>query len=205
VAEQSSDQKINIPEGAKPVPPKKSNSNNKTLIIVLSVVAILVILPVLVFGAGVFWLSRGDNAEKLTENIIESSTGANIDINTEDQSVNIQTDDGSFSAGSSQELPADFPSVAVVYDNQKIVGVVTNNQDTTKVWSVSAETSDNAEQVNNYLVSKSSENGWTTTSTSTINGYTSYSLEKDNLQAQITVFPQEDGKVSITYYVSQEL
>jgi len=201
MADQLNDQNTNIAEGAKPVPPK--NSSNKTLVIVLVIVGVLFILPGLIFGAGVFWLSRGDNAEKLTESIIESSTGANVDIDTKNQSVNIQTDEGSFSAGGSQKLPDDFPSVVVVYENQEIIGVVTNNQDTSKIWSINAQSTDAPSKVNQYLTSKFAENGWTTTSTSTINGFTSYSYEKDDLQAQITVSPLEDGKVNIGYYVSQ--
>lgn len=190
-------------DGSKSVPPK--SNNNKTLIIVLAVVAVIVILPVIVFSVFAFWLSRGDNATDLTEGIIESATGStDVEINKDGSSFNIETDEGSISVGE-QKLPDNLPSAVVIYENQKVVSVITNNQDGSKVWSFTSESSDDATKVNEYLVTKFAENGWTAVSTSTYNTTTSYSLTKDNLTAQISVTAGESGEpTTITYYVSEE-
>jgi hypothetical protein len=192
-----------VSDGSKTVPPKNSSSN-KTLIIVLAVVAVIVILPVIVFSIFAFWLSRGDNANNLTEGIIESTTGADVEVNENGSSFNIETDEGSISVGE-QELPKDLPSAVVVYENQKVVSVITNNQEGAKVWSFTSESSDDATKVNEYLVTKFAENGWTTVSTSTYNTTTSYSLTKDNLTAQVSVTSGENGDpTTLTYYISEE-
>jgi hypothetical protein len=193
-----------LPEGSKAVPPK-SKSNNKTLIIVLVIVGVVILLPGLLIGGGLFWLSRGDNAENLTENIIESSTGTDVDINKDGSSVNIQTEDGSVSIGNEQKVPEDLPSAVVLYDNQEVVGVVTSTQDGTKYWNISADTADEVAKVSSYIETKYGENGWTTVSTSTYNEIANYSFEKDSLTALITISPASDEtKVSIIYSIQEE-
>ncbi len=193
-----------IPEGSKAVPPK-STSNNKTLIIVLVIVGALVLLPGLAIGGGLFWLSRGDNAKNLTENVIESSTGANVDINEDGTSLNIETDEGSVSIGSEQKIPEDLPKAVVLYDNQEVVGVVTSTQDGTKYWNISTNTNDEIAAVSSFVETKFAENGWTTVSKSSYNENVNYSFEKDNLTAYISILPDTDtGGVNISYSIQEE-
>ena len=193
----------NLPEGSKIVPPK-SKSNNKTLIIVLIIVGALVLLPGLLIGGGLFWLSRGDNTQNLTEDIVGSTIGADIDINKDGSSLNIDTKDGSVSLGSEQKLPDNLPSAVVVYENQKVVGVITSTQDGTTFWNISSETTDEASKVSSFIETKFAENGWTTVSTSSYNSTTTYSFEKDNLTAFVTISPTTDeNKVSINYSIEE--
>lgn len=194
----------NLPEGSKAVPPK-SKSNNRTLIIVLVIVGALVLLPGLLIGGGIFWLSRGDNAQNITEDIIENSTGADVEINKDGSSFNIETEDGSVSIGSEQKLPEDLPAAVVIYDTQEVVGVVTSTQDGTKYWNISSETADESAKVASYIETKFTENGWTEVSKSTYNDVTTYSYEKDNLTEFISVSPATDGsKLSISYSIQEE-
>ena len=193
-----------LPEGSKAVPPK-SKGNNKTLIIVLVIVGALVLLPGLLIGGGLFWLSRGDNAQNLTKDIVENSTGANVDINKDGSSFNIETENGSMGIGGEQKIPEDLPKAVVLYDNQQVVGVVTSTQDGTKYWNISTKTSDEVTKVSNYIETKFTENGWTTVSTSTYNEIASYSYEKDNLTAYISVSPATDENgVSINYSIQED-
>jgi hypothetical protein len=193
-----------LPEGSKAVPPK-SKGNNKTLIIVLVIVGALILLPGLLIGGGIFWLSRGDNAQNLTEDIIESSTGANVDINKDGTSVNIETEDGSVNIGGEQKIPEDLPTAVVLYDNQEVVGVITSTQDGTKYWNISTTSTDEVAKVSSFIETRFAENGWTTVSTSTYNGIVNYSFEKENLTAFITISPEtEGGGVNISYSIQEE-
>jgi hypothetical protein len=204
MADQPANQKTNIPEGAKTVPPKGKTSGNKTVLIIAIVVIVLFVLPGIALAVFFGWLASGDNAEKLTEDIISSSTGNSVDINTDDGTFKIETDEGSISVGE-QKIPEDFPSVVVLFDNQKVTGVVTNTQDGSSFWSVNAETNDSADTVNAFVVSKYEENSWTTASKSTFNSATTYTFEKDDLQTIVTVTSNpEPATTNITYYVSKE-
>ncbi len=196
------DEQPKAADGSKAVPPKSSSSSNKTLIIVLAIVAVVVVLPVIVFSIFAFWLSRGDNAANLTENIIESATGSDVEISEDGSSFSIETDEGSISVGE-QKLPDNLPSSVVVYDNQKVVSVFTSTETNSTIWTFSSETSDGIDKVNEYIKSKYAEGGWVMTSTSSYNGSVTYSFEKDNLTSVITVMPGENGNM-ISYYITQD-
>lgn len=204
MADQPTDQKTNIPEGAKVVPPKGKTGGNKTLIIVAIVVIVLFVLPGIALAVFFGWLASGDNAEKLTEDIISNSIGNKVDINTDDGTFRIETEEGSISVGE-QKIPEDLPGLVALYDNQKVTGVVTNTQGDSKFWSINAETNDSADKVNTFVVSKYAEGGWTTASKSTFNSATTYTFEKDDLQTIVTVTSDmESTVINITYYISQE-
>lgn len=184
--------------------PVKAKSSNKTLVIVLVIVGVLFVLPGVLLAVGGFWLSRGDNAEKITESVIENATGADVDIDKDGSSVNIKTEDGSVSYGTEQKLPDDLPDSVVMYDNQTVVGVLTSNQDGTGNWNISAETDDEVSKVTEFIESKYVEKGWTESSSATYNGIASYSYEKDTLDAYITVSPADEDNKAIVSYVIRE-
>ena len=183
----------------------KSKSSNKTLIIVLVIVGVLIVLPGILLAAGGLWLSRGDNASKITESIVENATGSDVDINRDGNSVNIKTKDGSVSYGTQQKLPDNLPDAAVMYEGQTIVGVVTTSQDGSSAWNISAESGDSASDVNQFIKSKYEEKGWKSLSQSTYNDTTLYSYEKDTLSATISVSPATDtSKVSVSYSIREK-
>lgn len=183
--------------------PAKSKSSNKTLIIVLVIVGVLFVLPIILLAVGGFWLSRGDNAEKITESVIENATGADVDIDKNGSSVNIKTDEGSVSYGTEQKLPDNLPEAAVMYDNQTLVGVITSNQGDGSQWNISAETDDELSKVTEFIESKYADKGWTEVSSATYNGIATYSYEQESLKAFISVSPADEGKVSISYSIQE--
>jgi hypothetical protein len=204
MADQTNDQKTNIPEGAKAVPPKGKTSGNKTLLIIGIVVVVLFVLPGIALTVFFGWLASGDNAENLTESVIEQSTGNDVNIDTNDGSFSIETDQGSIDVGGEQTLPEDLPSAVVVYENQKIVGVVSSTQGESKFWSITAETDNSVDTVKSFVTERYTSGGWKTESTSTFDSTSSYSFSKDDLQALITISQNDDNKVGITYYITQE-
>jgi hypothetical protein len=178
----------------------QAKKSNKTLIIVLVIVGVLFVLPGLLIALGGFWLSRGDNAEKISESIVQNATGADVDLNNNGSSVNIKTDDGSVSYKTDQKLPDNLPEAVYMYEGQTVVGALTSSKDGSSMWNISAETSDDASKVNEQIKSKYAENGWKTVSTATYNDTSTYSYEKDNLTNIISVGPASDaGKVSVVY------
>lgn len=204
MSDQTKDQKTNTAEGAKTVPPKRKTSGNKTLLIIGIVVIVLFVIPGIMLAVFLGWLASGDNAENLTESIVERSTGSDIDINSNDGSFSISTDEGSVEVGGNQTLPSDLPEAVVVYDNQEIVGVFTNTQDEDKFWSITAETNSAVDSVNSFIVDGYTDRGWTTESTSTFNTSSTYNFSNGNLEAVVTISPTDESTASITYYVSQK-
>ncbi|MFH1608892.1 MAG: hypothetical protein ABH951_02665 [Patescibacteria group bacterium] len=82
----------------------KNKKNKKNLIIIGVIIAILVVSYV------VNGFSGKKSVERKAEKILESQLGGDVDINSNGDSVFIETKDGSFSAGESTKWPADMPS-----------------------------------------------------------------------------------------------
>lgn len=205
MADSTSSDQNKTPEQKAEAPVVASKSSNKTLIIILIVVAVLFVIPGLIFGGALFWISRGDNAENLTENIIESASGsANVDINTEDKSFTIETEEGSVSAQSGESLPDDFPDVVVLYDDQNITGTFNQSSDTQQSWSVAAETDATLDQVGGFF--ESSYSDWESAGTYSTESLKSYTYSKDGLSVYIAVTKNEgDDKTAINYTINKEL
>lgn len=189
-------------EGAKAVPPKKSGSN-KTLMIVLIVVLVLFLLPGLLIGAGVFWLSRGNNVDKLAENLIESSTGAEVDFNSNDGSFTIENEDGSFAMATGESLPDGFPESLALYEPQTITASWSQNDtdNGTSSWFVSANTDASAGDVASF-VTEAYQTGWESVSSSTFNDTRSYTYQNDSYDVSITLSPSDEAVTTINYIVS---
>jgi hypothetical protein len=204
MADQTKDQKTNIPDGAKTVPPKNKTSGNKILIIIGIVVVVLFVIPGVILAVFFGWLASGNNVENLTESIVERTTGNEIDINSNDGSFSINTDEGSVEVGGDQTLPSDLPEEVVVFNNQEIIGVFTSAEDGNKFWSITAETNSPVDSANSFIVKGYADKGWTTESTSTFNTSSTYTYSNDDLEAVVTISPTDESTVSITYYVTQK-
>jgi type II secretory pathway pseudopilin PulG len=109
--------------------PVQGKSSNKIVLIIVAVVVVLGIIA-LVGGYFVMRSVRTKISEKvgqkigenLVEKAIEQSTGQKADVNTDNGSVNIKTDSGTFAASESGniKLPSDFPSDIFTYSDAKI-------------------------------------------------------------------------------------
>ena len=86
---------------------KSSNSGLKIVIIVIVVLVVIGVIGSLVAGWAIKRFS-----EKATESIISAGTGADVDINSKDGSVNVESEDGSLSLGGKtwpKDMPSDVP------------------------------------------------------------------------------------------------
>ena len=75
-------------------------------------------------------------AEKAAENQIENAIGGNANVDINDDTVKIQTDEGSMSFGGG-EIPADFP--VPFPDGGEVVSVITNDTPNGPSGSVSVD------------------------------------------------------------------
>jgi hypothetical protein len=154
--------------------PAQTKSSNKILLIIVSVVVVLGVIA-LVGGYFVMKSVRSKISEKvghkigenLVEKAIEQETGQKADVDTEDGSVSIKTDSGTFAASESGniKLPSDFPSDVFTYPDAKITFSTTtpaNAADGTKAAFMIAYTVNQsvADVVAKYK-DEMAKNGWT--------------------------------------------
>lgn len=185
------------------VPPKKSGGNNKTLVIVLVVVFVVLVLPGLVIGGAIWWFGR-NGTDKVAENIIESATGSDVDIDSSNGSYTIKSGDGSAELSSSAKLPDNFPSDVPLYGNQTITSSYRSSSDGDSYWSVSATTSDKQSDVESDL--KDQFTDWTSGGEYSVNDSTTTVYEMGDLTVTLTVAPDssDSSLTSITYMVTEK-
>ena len=106
--------------------------------------------------------------EKIAETTLESATGSNVDLDTDDGSVSITTDDGEFNIGSSK-VPDNWPSSIPMYSGATVVSSMTSTgSETGKVnGSIGLTTTDTPSQVITWYDSHLS--GWTKDATASYN------------------------------------
>lgn len=186
------------------VPPKKSGGNNKTLIIVLIVVFVVFILPGIVLAGSLWWWGRGNNANKLAESIIESSTGGNVDINSSDGDFTVKSSDGSYELSSNGDLPDNFPDGVPLYGDQDITGSYRSSDESLSSWSVTAETGDSVTKVGDFFDDEFSS--WENQGEYSSSGTTTTVYNKGSLTVTITVGESgaDASKTSISYLVSED-
>jgi len=121
------DQKESVQQPAAESQQKKSSNK-----VVLIIVAVLVVLGVIVLAGGYFVMKSirtkisqkvGQSiGENMAEKAIQQATGQKADVNTDNNSVSIKTDSGTFAASESGtiKLPSDFPSDVFTYPDAKI-------------------------------------------------------------------------------------
>ena len=203
MADTTSDQKTNTPDGANVVPPKKSGSNNKVLIIVLVVIFVLLILPGILFAIFVTWISSGDNVDRFTEQVVERATGGEIDIDREGGTFTIESEDGesSFSFGST-EVPDTFPVADVpLYENMNIVSAAESSNEQGDFWSINGVSDTDRQTILSAI--EGSYSDWNRTSRSSLDGYTLVNYEKDAYNVSISVISSDDGETQIGYNVQR--
>ena len=134
----------------------------------------------------------GFAAEQASEKIIEGSTGADVEIDDDGESVSMETEDGSvnIAGGESAEVPSDFPSDMPLYDGTLNVSTAVDTADG-KIYSLGIQTDDDAMDVASWYADELDAEGWTTLSeiTNDSGGATMvvYALEKGTTEAQVVI------------------
>ncbi len=132
-------------------------------------------------------------AEKTAEKAIESSTGGSADVDIDDDTVTINTNAGSMSAGEEVDLPDNFPSDIYIID-----GTIKMAMATTEIegFSVSVETSKSVSAAKTEYEEKLVDDGWTITGMLSFTETASVTAEKDNRIVTVTIM-EVDGVVTV--------
>lgn len=195
---------------AVPVPAKKKS--NKTLWIILSlVVFFFVIVPGVIFAAGALWLNSNNNAEKASENALESiigkATDGKVDIDSKNGSFSVESKDGDSSvAYGDQKLPTDFPKDKIPYIKEKSVTfVLTSSSEGKKNWSVSTTVDKSYDDAVAYFEGKIVEPEYQNTSTYGTSDSKSILGKNATHSLFITVTKGTNGDpTGVTYIVTEE-
>ena len=140
--------------------------------------------------------------EQAVENMIESATGGQAEVDIDSDSMTVKTDEGSFSTGTS--LPADFPKDAPVYPGSTVTySGTSNDQEGTTQFAVVLSTNDSNQQVAGYYSTELLAQGWSITSTQNVAGTTAISATKDDRTFSVAAVT-EDGITSITLAVDTD-
>lgn len=179
------------------VPGKKQGGNNKTLIIVLVVVGVLVVLPALAFGGFILF------AGNLVNNSVKQTLGVEMQTNP-DGSTTLKSKDGSSVSVGSQELPSGFPSDIPLYAGQLISSSQKSAGEGYTTWNVSADSKDSLSTVEKFFTGKLGD--WTSSSQGESNGSKYFVYSKDGTDFTLTLDSSavEGYNTSITYTVTKQ-
>jgi hypothetical protein len=116
-------------------------------------------LVVLLLTIGLAATGCAKVAEKAVEKTIEKETGAKVNIDSGKGSVEIETEEGTFSAGDNR-LPEDFPKDVPIYGAATVAGAVTSTIDDNKTFVVTLATEDSVDQVADFYRAAMVKNKW---------------------------------------------
>lgn len=152
---------------------------------------IIILLVVL----AVFSVGCQNVAEKAVENAIEKETGGKAKVNTDDGTVELETEKGKVQIGKN-DLPEGFPEDIPVYENAKITSSV--NSAGTFSLTLNAE-GEKTDEIADFYKDELKENGWksvmSTNSGAEGQEFTGLQYEKGNRQVTISVTGGGDGTV----------
>lgn len=128
------------------------DKNKKLIFIIGGIIAILVIgIGAVVFANFKGWIdlpfqTPGEKlAEEVAEETIEEGLGGNADVELDEDSMTIETDEGSLESAATDEWPSDIPSDIPEYGDGEITNTLHSESDDGEYWIVAIDdTSDSA-------------------------------------------------------------
>ncbi|MFA6197625.1 MAG: hypothetical protein WC734_00515 [Patescibacteria group bacterium] len=159
---------------------------------------LLIIGVVVIAGAGIavrFATRKG--AEKIAENIIEKSTNGQVDVDYGSNTVTINTNSGSYSAGENVSLPNGFPSDIYVIEGD-LKAAVSSGDDG---YNLTIETSKTPAEASAIYDRELRADGWTISGTANYSGVYSIAAQKGNryLSAGFTTSEGKNAAVITVY------
>ncbi len=140
----------------------------------------------------------GQAAEKATEKVleeaIENESGEKVDLDVDNESVEIKTDQGSLKVGSTYDWPSGMPSDVPEFKYGSIIGVIESNSDAGKSYTVTLENIE-ADAFEKYK-SALEDNGWTIQYTQQMGTGWSLNAVKGNNGVSVIVSEDTTGVVS---------
>lgn len=173
-------------EAAEGKPEGKKSTN--TLVIIVAVVIGLVLIGTA--ASRLMGLAGRKVAEQAMEGAIERSAdgAANVDISREGEEITIETEEGTFTAGTS-ELPENFPQDISIYPGSTIVTTGSSSEVVTATF----ETGDSLEAVTGFYTDGLPSWGWEITQTSSLENAAVISFTRSEVDGVIAISETEEG------------
>ncbi len=167
--------------------------SNKTLVIVLVVIAVLVGLSLI----GRFIYKKV--AERVASNYLSTLTGGKVSVTGGGDKVSFKGEDGEVTFDSGGKLPEGFPSDFPVYPGAKVTGSFSASGDNnSKGSSVVWETSDDVAKVGGYFKTELPKAGWTISTDYSTAETITLTFEKGAYSGFLGVTKGSDGKTAIS-------
>ena len=143
--------------------------------------------------------------ENMMEDSMERETGNEADVDIQaDGSVKVETDEGTFQAGGSGEVPADWPNDVTVYENATVQFSGSSNPTTGEAGlALMLTTSDTVSQVSSFYTQSLKAAGWTITATMQQGEMTIIGATKGDRAFSLSAV-QADGQTTITIGITKE-
>jgi len=152
----------------------------------------ILVLPVILAGCG------KTVGEKLAENAIENQMGGNVKVDSDAQSVEITTDQGTLKAGGEIALPDNFPSDIYVIDG-KIMSAMDSAQAQTHSLSIQSEKS--VKEASDIYKAKIEETGWKIDTSMNAGTTSVIGASKGERALSVVIGNNEDGAGSLVTIV----
>ena len=164
-----------------------------------------IILVVFLFAAtlvfsGCFltdWMTE-KASEQITESISEQATNGEVDVDFDEGTFTVETEEGTVSIGQT-EIPEEFPSNVPVYSDATVVWTSSSTAD--EAYWVDLESTDDFATVESYYEESLGSNGWEVTdkTTYTADGQsTTIFYADDGVNDLVVTVSSSDDKVMIS-------
>lgn len=136
--------------------------------------------------------------EKTIEKSMEKSLGGNADVDIDNNSLKMETDEGIIQVGENSELPADWPDDIYVTSGE--ITSSASHQDGT--FNVSLTTNKSVSEVKTKYENELVSADWNITMTMSIDNSVIMGAEKDDRTLSISI-AEDDGKTTVVIGTSQ--
>ena len=151
------------------------------------------------FGCGE--KSEEKAGEEVMEEVIESNMGGNAEVDIEENSFRIQTEEGemTMTAGDSVQLPADFPKDIFIYRGADL----NTAMELPEGFNLMFQTKDDSSKVSEAYLAEMEEKGWSKEMTMDMGGQKMMVFKKGERMANVSIATDE-GMTQITLTVAKE-
>jgi hypothetical protein len=140
-------------------------------------------------------------AEKAMEKAIESNMGGNAEVDIEENSFRIQTEEGemTMTSGDSVQLPADFPKDIFLYKGADL----NTAMELPEGFNLMFQTQDDPSKVSEAYLTEMEAKGWSKEMTMDMGGQKMMVFKKDERMANVSI-ASDDEMTQIVLTVAKE-
>jgi len=159
----------------------------------------------IILALGVLGLSGCGKSlsDRVTENLIEKSTGGQADVNTQDGNIKVNAGGMNIETGTNVSLPKNFPNDVYLPSDYKLLSAITSE----KSYTISFETASTATDIFNTYKDKVVSDGWKIVTSGDFGGMQTLNAEKENRILNVIATTGQDTQkttVSLSEYLKEE-